>query len=83
MLKLNELINAGFKEGNQRFLDEVVEVLVDGPSEKDEAVLAGYTPHNKLINFKGSKSLIGKIVKVKVTKALTWSLQGKLYSNEI
>ena len=83
LLKLNELINAGFKEGNQRFLDEVVEVLVDGPSEKDEAVLAGYTPHNKLINFKGPKSLIGKIVKVKVTKALTWSLQGKLYSNEI
>ncbi|MGI6782048.1 MAG: tRNA (N6-isopentenyl adenosine(37)-C2)-methylthiotransferase MiaB [Acholeplasmataceae bacterium] len=78
LLILNELINKGFKEGNLRFLDEIVEVLVDGPSEKNEEVLAGYTPHNKLINFKGPKSLVGKIVKVKVTKALTWSLEGEL-----
>jgi tRNA-2-methylthio-N6-dimethylallyladenosine synthase len=82
LLKLNEFINAGFKKGNERFLNEVLDVLVDGPSEKDEEVLAGYTPHNKLINFKGPKSLIGQIVKVKVTKALTWSLQGKLCQDE-
>ena len=82
LLKLNEFINAGFKKGNERFLNEVLDVLVDGPSEKDEEVLAGYTPHNKLINFKGPKSLIGQIVKVKVTMALTWSLQGKLCQDE-
>ncbi|HHT82359.1 MAG TPA: tRNA (N6-isopentenyl adenosine(37)-C2)-methylthiotransferase MiaB [Acholeplasmataceae bacterium] len=82
LLKLNEFINAGFKKGNERFLNEVLDVLVDGPSERDEEVLAGYTPHNKLINFKGPKSLIGQIVKVKVTKALTWSLQGKLCQDE-
>lgn len=79
LLKLNEHVNLGFKQGNQRFLNEIVEVLVDGPSEKNDEILAGYTPHNKLINFKGPKELIGKIVKVKVTKALTWSLQGELY----
>ena len=78
LLELNKQINAGFKEGNLRFLNQIVEVLVDGPSNKNEEVLAGYTPHNKLINFKGPKTLIGKIVKVKVTKALTWSLQGEL-----
>lgn len=79
LLKLNEVINDGFKKGNLRFLNEVVEVLVDGPSEKNDEILAGYSEHNKLVNFKGPKELIGKIVKVKITKALTWSLQGELY----
>ena len=81
LLELNEHINAGFKRGNMRFLNEVVEVLVDGPSEKNPEILAGYSPHNKLVNFKGDQSLIGKIVKVKITKALTWSLQGELYED--
>ncbi len=78
LLTLNEVINAGFKNGNARFLNEVVEVLVDGPSVKNPDILAGYTPHNKLVNFKGSHDLIGKIVPVKITKALTWSLRGEL-----
>ena len=78
LLELNKYINEGFKKGNLRFLNEVVEVLVDGPSAKNPKILAGYTPHNKLINFEGPTNLIGKIVKVKVTKALTWSLVGEL-----
>ena len=39
--------------------------------------LAGYTRRNKLVNFSGPKSAIGKLVKVKITEAKTWSLNGK------
>ena len=33
--------------------------------------------NNKLVNFKGDSSLIGKIVKVKILDAKTWSLDGE------
>jgi tRNA-2-methylthio-N6-dimethylallyladenosine synthase len=77
--RLNKIINEGYLKGNQRFLDQVVNVLVEGESTKNPEVLAGYTEHYKLVNFKGDHSLIGKIVPVKVTEAKTWFLLGELY----
>lgn len=74
--RLNERINAGYLSGHQRFDGEVVEVLVDGESKHDDAVLAGYTQHNKLVNFKGPKALIGARVPVNITEAKTWFLKG-------
>jgi tRNA-2-methylthio-N6-dimethylallyladenosine synthase len=78
LYRLNEKINEGYLRGNQRFLDQSVKVLVDGTSKYDEEVLAGYTEHNKLVNFKGDKSLIGQIVDVRITTAKTWFLLGEL-----
>ena len=75
---LNERVNHGYLKGNERFVGEVVKVLVDGVSKYDDEVLAGYTEHNKLVNFKGDPSLIGQIVNVKVTLAKTWFLMGEL-----
>jgi tRNA-2-methylthio-N6-dimethylallyladenosine synthase len=69
-------MNKYFLESNKRMLGKVVDVLVDGPSEK-EGMLCGYTDTNKLINFVGDNDLIGKIIKVEVTDAKTWSLDGK------
>jgi tRNA-2-methylthio-N6-dimethylallyladenosine synthase len=75
---LNKEINDGFARGNARFLGEVVEVLVDSISPKNEKVLTGYSIHNKVVNFEGGKELIGKIVQVKIDKAYTWHLKGEL-----
>ncbi|MBU1143942.1 MAG: tRNA (N6-isopentenyl adenosine(37)-C2)-methylthiotransferase MiaB [Firmicutes bacterium] len=75
---LNERVNLGYLKGNERFVDQIVKVLVDGVSKYDDEVLAGYTEHNKLVNFKGDKSLIGQIVNVRVTLAKTWFLMGEL-----
>ena len=76
LYKLNETVNKYFLESNQKLLGKEVDVLVEGPSEK-EGLLCGYTDTNKLINFEGDESLIGKIIKVEVTDAKTWSLDGK------
>lgn len=78
--RLNELINEGFARGNKRFEGEIVEVLVDGFSNKNPKMLTGYTKHNKLVNFEGDKSLIGRLVNVKIDKAFTWHLRGKILS---
>ncbi len=74
---LNEVVNKYALENNQRFLNEIVDVLVEGVSKKDEMMLTGYTEHQKLINFKGNHDSIGKIVKVKVLEANTWALKGE------
>ena len=39
------------------FLNKTVRVLVDGVSKYDDNILAGYTEHNKLINFKGDQKI--------------------------
>lgn len=75
---LNKLINEGYLKGNKRFEGQVCEVLVEGFSEKNKNYLTGYTKHNKLVNFKGDESLIGKLVNVKIEKAYSWHLSGKI-----
>lgn len=77
LLELNKKINAGYLKGNERFVGSVVKVLVDGLSKNDDTMLAGYSEHNKLVNFKGDASLIGKVVNVKITAAKTWFLMGE------
>ncbi|MFW6284973.1 MAG: tRNA (N6-isopentenyl adenosine(37)-C2)-methylthiotransferase MiaB, partial [Bacillota bacterium] len=74
--RLNALINKGYKQGNKRFEGETVPVLIEGQSKNNEAILAGYSPHNKLVNVKAPSELIGSIVPVKITEAKTWFLEG-------
>ncbi len=82
LLMLNKLINDGFAAGNKRFEGEIVDVLVEGRSDKKEEIMTGYTIHNKLVNFPGGLELVGKIVKVKIEKAYTWHLKGKMIKSE-
>ena len=79
LYRLNELINEGYKKGHERFVDKVVEVLVDGVSKNGEGMMCGYTPNLKLTHFKSDDlSLVGKTVKVKVTEAKTWFMIGDI-----
>jgi tRNA-2-methylthio-N6-dimethylallyladenosine synthase len=76
--RLNALVNELSAEAMKKYQDQVVEVLVEGESKNNPDILAGYTRKNKLVNFKGPKTAIGKLVKVKVTDAKTWSLNGEM-----
>ncbi len=76
LYKLNDMINKYSKEANDRLLDKVVPVLIEGVSQKDENLLCGYTDTMKLVNVKAPKEDIGKIINVKITDVKTWSLDG-------
>lgn len=76
--RLNKLVNDIAAEKMQAFEGQIVDVLVEGESKNNPDILAGYTAKNKLVNFKGPKSTIGRIVKVKITEAKTWSLDGEI-----
>ena len=74
---LNDTVNKYFLENNKKLEGKVVDVLVEGLSEKKKDNYYGYTFNNKLINFTGNAK-IGDIVKVKVLSAKTWSLDGEI-----
>ncbi len=75
--RLNKVVNKYFLENNKKLENKIVEVLVEGVSEKDN-MFYGYTDTNKLINFSSEKEVVpGDIIKVKVVAAKTWSLDGE------
>lgn len=76
--ELNNLVNKYSLESNQRLVGKVVEVLVNGISEKDNNKVYGYTDTMKLVNIVGGNELIGKIVQVKITDAKSFSLDGEI-----
>lgn len=69
--KLIELSDQQAKEYASRFEDEVLEVIpeerVREVSEAD--ILEGYTDNYLKVRFKGTQDMIGKIIRVKLTKA--------------
>jgi tRNA-2-methylthio-N6-dimethylallyladenosine synthase len=52
-------------------------VLVESPSRKDRAELAGRTANNRVVNFPGEASLIGSFANVRITAALSHTLRGE------
>ncbi len=81
--RLNALVNEISAQKMKEYEGKVVEVLVEGESKNNPDILAGYTRKNKLVNFKGPKSAIGQLVKVKITKAKTWTLDGEMVEEQI
>jgi tRNA-2-methylthio-N6-dimethylallyladenosine synthase len=79
--RLQELIalqNQIQQRKNEREVGQVVEVLVEGPSEKNPQKLSGRTRTNKTVVFESSPELRGKLVLVRTTKAYLWGFEGEL-----
>ena len=76
--RLNAVVNEYSAKVMKEYQDQIVEVLVEGESKNNPDVLAGYTTKSKLVNFRGPKSIVGQIVKVKITETRTWSLNGEM-----
>jgi tRNA-2-methylthio-N6-dimethylallyladenosine synthase len=52
-------------------------ILVERPSKKNPAQMAGRTENNRVVNFDGGSDLIGRFVRVRITEALPNSLRGE------
>jgi tRNA-2-methylthio-N6-dimethylallyladenosine synthase len=75
---LQSRINQMAQAISRRMVGSSRSVLVEGPSRKDPAWLAGRTENNRVVNFKGSPDLIGRFVNIRITEALANSLRGEL-----
>jgi tRNA-2-methylthio-N6-dimethylallyladenosine synthase len=80
--RLNNAVNEYAHLSNERILNQIVPVLIEGPSEKKSNMLMGYTDTFKLVNVKGDEKYIGHIVNVKITDIKSWSLNGSIVDGD-
>ena len=76
--RLVEVVNEGVFKSNKEYEGRIVEILVEGESKNDSSKLMGRTRTGKLVNFEGSKDLIGKLINVKIVTAQKFSLVGEV-----
>ena len=76
LYKLNEVVNTYARENMEKTIGNTYDVLIESKSSKKNMFM-GYTENGKVVNIEGKSDLIGKIVKVKITEARTWSLYGE------
>ncbi len=63
---------------SRQMVGSVQRILVEGFSRKSRAQLSGRTENNRVVNFEGAASSIGRFVDVEITEAFNHSLQGRL-----
>ena len=74
--RLKALAEKQIAEKNETYVGTTQKVLVEGYSKTNEKILTGRNEANVIINFKGDKSLIGKMCDVKITGNHIWYLEG-------
>jgi tRNA-2-methylthio-N6-dimethylallyladenosine synthase len=87
--RLVDLVNHISITENQKQVGKTVSVLVEGPSKTDNSLWSGRTPEHRLVNFRSlerpqslspAADLSGQIVRVRVSAANTFSLNGEAVS---
>ena len=73
--RLVEIVQSVAADRNSRRIGLVEEVLVEGTSRTDPALLRGRTRRNTTVNFSGS-AVAGELVPVRITSATSQTLQG-------
>ena len=76
--QLKELFESNITNNNQKYIGTIQKVLVEGISKSNEQMYTGRTDSNKIVNFKGNKQIIGKIIDIKITKEHMWYLEGEV-----
>ena len=79
--RLMSLQNSISKKLSMDYEGKIERVLVEGPSKKNKEMLSSRTSTNKIVLFKGDKSLEGQFVNVKINECKTWTLYGELMAD--
>lgn len=75
---LQDRIRVNAERISDAMVDSLQAVLITGPSPKKAGQLCGRTENNRVVTFLGQPELIGQIVPVRITEALTYALNGVL-----
>ena len=75
--KLKALVESQIAENNKKYIGTVQKIFVEGTSKNNEEMLTGRTDSNKVVVFEGDKSLIGKMIDVKIVSEHMWYLKGE------
>ena len=80
--RLVELVHASALASNRALVGTIQQVLVQGASKRDERVLTGRTPSNKVVHLevpelRTAEEFAGRFVDVRILDAQTWFLSGE------
>lgn len=81
--RLVALVQDHAYSANQRDLGSVVDVLVEGPSRRNDRLIAGRSPKNQMVHAAPGSALdpatlAGTTVRVRIDEAKTWYLSGTI-----
>jgi tRNA-2-methylthio-N6-dimethylallyladenosine synthase len=74
---LQAAIEANAQAVSQAMVGKVFSVLVEGPAKKNADELMARTENNRVVNFAGPARLIGQMIPMRITEALSHSLRGE------
>lgn len=85
---LVESVQASAHARSAAYVGSVQEVLYDGTSKRDPAVLSGRTPSNKVVHVRTPDGCLaaqfaGRILATRITDAQTWFLSGELSGTDL
>jgi tRNA-2-methylthio-N6-dimethylallyladenosine synthase len=76
-MKLQELQDRIQRRRYERYLGQIVEVLVEGISSRSSSDFTGHTRCNKVVNFPASSVTLGNLARVRITHVKHHSLYGE------
>lgn len=77
--KLKELYDSKVDENNEKYINTIQKLLVEGDSKNDPNTLTGRTDTNKVVIFDKKEGInTGDIVSIKITEAHKWYLKGEI-----
>ena len=77
--KLKELYESRVDENNEKYLNTIQSLLIEGKSKNNEQMLEGRTNTNKVVIFNpNEENKIGDIVSVKIIETHKWYLKGEI-----
>jgi len=74
---LTDILRQTALENNKKYIGKEIDVLAE--KDKSDNLWLAKTRTNKTVQFQSNKNMLGKFAKVKITGALPWGLEGKLY----
>ena len=78
LYRLQDLLNQQMQISNALLTGTHQKVLVEGVSKKNPDELCGRMENNRVVNFPGDKTFIGRLVDVGITFASTYTLRGMI-----
>jgi tRNA-2-methylthio-N6-dimethylallyladenosine synthase len=76
--RLQDKLDAQAMAISESMVGSTQRVLVEGPSRRDANELAARTDNNRIVNFAGPASCIGRFVDVEITAVMAHTLRGRL-----
>ncbi|NHC60675.1 tRNA (N6-isopentenyl adenosine(37)-C2)-methylthiotransferase MiaB [Paenalcaligenes suwonensis] len=80
--RLQALINEQATAIGEAMVGTEQRVLVERLSRRDESEVMGRTENNRIVNFPANSRLIGQMVTVRITQAMTNTLRGEMVTSE-